>query len=52
MADDHLVQALAQQPQVLLLDEPTAHLELQYQVELLALVRRLAQHDDIVSDGM
>jgi ABC-type cobalamin/Fe3+-siderophores transport system ATPase subunit len=42
-----LAWALAQQPQVLLLDEPTAHLDLRYQTELLALIRRLAQHDGI-----
>jgi iron complex transport system ATP-binding protein len=42
-----LAQALAQQPQVLLLDEPTVHLDLRYQTELLALIRRLAQHDGI-----
>jgi iron complex transport system ATP-binding protein len=42
-----LARALAQQPQVLLLDEPTAYLDLRYQTELLALIRRLAQHDGI-----
>lgn len=42
-----LARALAQQPQILLLDEPTAHLDLRYQTELLALIRRLAQHDCI-----
>ncbi len=36
--------ALAQQPDVLLLDEPTAHLDLRHQAELLALAGRLA-HD-------
>jgi ABC-type cobalamin/Fe3+-siderophores transport system ATPase subunit len=47
MADDnHLVRALAQQPQVLLLDEPTAHLE-RYQMELLAFIRHLTQQDDM-----
>lgn len=38
-----LARALAQQPEVLLLDEPTLHLDIGFQVELLRLVRRLAQ---------
>jgi len=34
-----LARAFAQQPKVLLLDEPTAHLDLRYQLELMKLVR-------------
>src|SRR4029077_14365696 len=33
--------ALAQEPRLLVLDEPTAHLDLRYQVEAAALLRRL-----------
>jgi len=36
-----LAMVLAQDPRLLLLDEPTAHLDLRYQVEMLRLIRRL-----------
>lgn len=37
-----LAQALAQEPQVLLLDEPTSHLDLNHRLQVLDLVRDLA----------
>lgn len=37
-----LARALAQRPRLLLLDEPTSHLDLHYQVEVLRLARRAA----------
>jgi iron complex transport system ATP-binding protein len=40
-----LARALSQEPDILLLDEPTAYLDLKYQTETLELVRDLAHHD-------
>ena len=37
--------ALAQSPQILLLDEPTAHLDLRFQMEIMSLTHDLAKND-------
>jgi iron complex transport system ATP-binding protein len=42
-----LARVLAQEPAVLLLDEPTAHLDLKYQTGLLTLVCRLAHENNL-----
>jgi iron complex transport system ATP-binding protein len=42
-----LARALAQSTPVLLLDEPTTHLDLQHQVGLLELVRKLARQENL-----
>lgn len=40
-----LARALAQQPELLLLDEPTLHLDVGFQVQLLQLVQQLARRE-------
>jgi iron complex transport system ATP-binding protein len=44
-----LARALAQQPEVLLLDELTANLDINYQVELMRLVRRVARERQLAT---
>jgi iron complex transport system ATP-binding protein len=44
-----IAQALARQPQVLLLDEPTSSLDLQHQLEILDLIRGLTSKMNIIT---
>ena len=43
-----LARTLAQRPRLLLLDEPTANLDIGYQIEMLTVLRRLASTDALV----
>ncbi|MFY8274176.1 ABC transporter ATP-binding protein [Pseudoalteromonas sp. SSDWG2] len=37
----HIARALVQQPKLLIMDEPTSHLDIKYQIEIMELVRSL-----------
>ncbi len=44
-----LARTLAQRPRLLLLDEPTANLDIGYQIEMLGLIKRLAASENFVA---
>jgi iron complex transport system ATP-binding protein len=44
-----LARTLAQRPRLLLLDEPTANLDIGYQIEMLGLIRRLAASENFAA---
>jgi iron complex transport system ATP-binding protein len=43
-----LAQALTQQPKILLLDEPISHLDLQHQIEILNLIKKLSMDQNVI----
>jgi iron complex transport system ATP-binding protein len=44
-----LARTLAQQPRLLLLDEPTANLDIRYQIEMLRMIRSLARSEKFIA---